>query len=134
MGIHKGADVKDWNVGTFIKDPITKFYEENKNMKENKINKIEKEKGLNKNKKEKDKIKEKEKNKIDNEDKKEKNNDNEIENKIDYCILPEDYPNYDLIFKVIVLGNSGKIFYIYFIYIYIYRCWKNRFDNESHKK
>ena len=113
MGIHKGADVKNWNV-TFIKAPITKFYEENKNIKENKINKIEK--GLNKNKKEKDKIKEKEK-KIDNEDKKEKNNDNEIQNKIDYCILPENYLNYDLCFKVIVIGNYGKTFYMYFIYI-----------------
>ena len=36
MGIHKGADIKNWNVGTFIKDPIIKFYEEIK-KKENKI-------------------------------------------------------------------------------------------------
>ena len=26
----------------------------------------------------------------------------------DYEILREDYPNYDLSFKVIVIGNSGK--------------------------
>ena len=119
MGIHKGADIKNWNVGTFIKDPITKFYEENNKKKENKINEIEKdkEKEQNNNKKENNEMNGKEKNKIDNEDKKEKNNDNEIQNKIDYCILPEDYPNYDLSFKVILLGDSGKIFYIYFIYI-----------------
>ena len=26
----------------------------------------------------------------------------------DYELLKEDYPNYDLSFKVIVIGNSGK--------------------------
>ena len=26
----------------------------------------------------------------------------------DYKLLREDYPNYDLSFKVIVIGNSGK--------------------------
>jgi len=26
----------------------------------------------------------------------------------DYELLREDYPNYDLSFKVIVIGNSGK--------------------------
>ncbi len=26
----------------------------------------------------------------------------------DYEILREDYPNYDLSFKIIVIGNSGK--------------------------
>ena len=115
MGIHKGAKIKNWNVGTFIKDPIIKFYEEIK-KKENKINKEEKEKELNNSKKESNNTNEKENNKIDNDDKKEINNDHKIENKIDYCILPEDYPNYDLSFKVIVIGNKGKIFYIYFIY------------------
>ena len=30
----------------------------------------------------------------------------------DYEILREDYPNYDLSFKVIVIGNSGNYFYI----------------------
>ena len=28
----------------------------------------------------------------------------------DYELLREDYPNYDLSFKVIVIGNSGKKF------------------------
>jgi len=28
-------------------------------------------------------------------------------------ILREDYPNYDLSFKIIVIGNSGKQKYIY---------------------
>ena len=28
----------------------------------------------------------------------------------DYEILREDYPNYDLSFKVIVIGNSGKYY------------------------
>jgi hypothetical protein len=28
--------------------------------------------------------------------------------KINYEILREDYPNYDLSFKVIVIGNSGN--------------------------
>ena len=62
---------------------------------------------------------EKGKNKIDNEDKKEKNDDNKIQNKTDYNIeyLSEDYPKYDLCFKVMMLGNSGKIYYFYFIYI-----------------
>ena len=31
MGIHKGRkEEKDWNVGTFIKTPIEKFFETNK--------------------------------------------------------------------------------------------------------
>ena len=30
----------------------------------------------------------------------------------DYELLREDYPNYDLSFKVIVIGNSGNYFYI----------------------
>ena len=122
MGIHKGADIKNWNVGTFIKDPITKFYEENNKKKENKKNEFEKDKEPiekfyeeNNNKKENVEMDEKEKNKIYNEEKKE-NYDNEIQNKIDYCILTKDCPYYDLSFKVILLGDSGKIF-IYFIYI-----------------
>ena len=36
------------------------------------------------------------------------------ENEEKYEILREDYPNYDLSFKIIVIGNSGKI------YIYIF--------------
>ena len=33
-----------------------------------------------------------------------------------YEILREDYPNYDLSFKIIVIGNSGKNNYIYIAY------------------
>jgi hypothetical protein len=29
----------------------------------------------------------------------------------DYEILREDYPNYDLSFKVIVIGNSGNYYF-----------------------
>ena len=36
MGIHKGADIKNWNLGTLIKEPIENFYEENKNDKREK--------------------------------------------------------------------------------------------------
>ena len=32
----------------------------------------------------------------------------EQSNKKDYELLREDHPNYDLSFKVIVIGNSGK--------------------------
>jgi len=35
------------------------------------------------------------------------------EPKLDYEILSEEYPQYDLSFKIIVIGNSGKK--IYFI-------------------
>ena len=37
----------------------------------------------------------------------EKNNENNLNNNL-YEILPEDYPNYDLSFKIIVIGNPGK--------------------------
>ena len=38
----------------------------------------------------------------------------EEQNTEDYEILKEDYPNYDLSFKVIVIGDSGKkILFIY---------------------
>ena len=33
--------------------------------------------------------------------------------KKDYEILREDYPNYDLSFKVIVIGNSGNFNFIF---------------------
>ena len=33
---------------------------------------------------------------------------NKKEKKIEYELLREDYPNYDLSFKIIVIGNSGK--------------------------
>ncbi len=35
-------------------------------------------------------------------------NSDENKNK-DYELLGEDYPNYDFSFKIIVIGNSGKI-------------------------
>ena len=41
----------------------------------------------------------------------------------DYKILPEDYPKYDLSFKIIVIGNSCKYKYMKFIII-INRCGK----------
>ena len=50
----------------------------------------------------------------------EKENKNE---KPDYEILPDDYPKYDLSFKIIVIGNSCKYKYIKFIII-INRCGK----------
>ena len=48
----------------------------------------------------------------------------------DYEILREDYPNYDLSFKVIVIGNSGNYYY----YINnIYRCGEIVLINASNK-
>ena len=38
------------------------------------------------------------------------------QNEKGYEILREDYPNYDLSFKIIVIGNSGKNKYIYIAY------------------
>ena len=32
--------------------------------------------------------------------------------KLEYEILPEDHANYDLSFKLIVIGNSGNLLYI----------------------
>ena len=125
VGIHKGADIKNWNLGTLIKEPIENFYEENKNDKKE-INEKEKNKEPieklykeNNNKKQNVEMNEKGKNIIDNEDKKEKNDDNKIQNKTDNNIeyLSENYPKCDLSFKVIMIGDSGKIYYFYFIYI-----------------
>jgi len=42
----------------------------------------------------------------------------------DYEILPEDYPNYDLSFKLIVIGNSGKKIIITNHFITLYRSRK----------
>ena len=90
LAIHKGADKENnWNLGTFIKKPIENFYEEY-------INKI-----INKN----SEIKEEKNNEI-NHNEQLKNDDFKIE------YLPENYPNDDLSFKIVVLGSSGKIFYI----------------------
>ena len=56
----------------------------------------------------------------------------------EYEILREDYPNYDLSFKVIVIGNSG-IFKLYLNYLYlqvlenlVYQCrqQKKKFENN----
>ena len=33
---------------------------------------------------------------------------NENEKEIDYELLKEDYPHYDLLFKVIIIGNSSN--------------------------
>ena len=53
-------------------------------------------------------------------------------------VLPEDYANYDLSFKIIVIGNSGKnkIFLIYNIFIIIkyYRSREILFIYASNKK
>ena len=32
--------------------------------------------------------------------------------KKEYQVLPENYPNYDLSFKIILIGNSGNISFI----------------------
>ena len=49
-----------------------------------------------------------------------------------YEILREDYPNYDLSFKIIVIGNSGKK--IKYILIINNRCWKIMLVNYGYKK
>ena len=49
-----------------------------------------------------------------------------------YEILREDFPNYDLSFKIIVIGNSGKIDLFLFI-IKLNRSWKIMLINTSHK-
>ena len=95
IGIHKGASGKNWNLGTFIKVPIEKFYEEKRTK-----NKIEKdEKNLIKN----DNI---------------INFDNEINKQYkgdEYYIeyLSEKVSHCDLAFKVILVGDSGKKIHIY---------------------
>ena len=121
MGIHKGADNnKNWNLGTFIKEPIEKFYEENKKEKKdnNEIKEEEKDQEIisklyeqnnKKDKKENNDINDDQKYKIILEDKVEKNCDNEN----DYSIeLPKDCDEFVLSFKIIILGDSGKIKYI----------------------
>ena len=49
-----------------------------------------------------------------------------------YEILREDYPNYDLSFKIIVIGNSGKK--NKYILIINNRCWKIMLINYGYKK
>ena len=43
----------------------------------------------------------------------EENMNNEQNTNKEYEILGEDYPNFDLTFKVIIIGNSGKNYYIF---------------------
>ena len=52
------------------------------------------------------------------------------QNDKEYEILREDYPNYDLSFKIIVIGNSGKKT---LIYLKLNRSWKIMFINSSNK-
>ncbi len=44
----------------------------------------------------------------------------DVEEKKDYEVLPEDYASYDLSFKLIVIGDSGNNKLINNIYIIIY--------------
>ena len=48
----------------------------------------------------------------------------------DYELLPETYPKYDLSFKIIVIGNSGKKYYLK---IYNYRSWEILLIDSSNK-
>ena len=66
------------------------------------------------------------------ENEKENENENEKTNDKGYEILREDFPNYDLSFKIIVIGNSGKIKIILFI-TKLNRSWKIMLINSSHK-
>ena len=52
------------------------------------------------------------------------------EPKLDYEILSEEYPQYDLSFKIIVIGNSGKK---YILLIKYYRRWEIMFINTSNE-
>ena len=58
------------------------------------------------------------------------NNQENDQNDQGYEILREDYPNYDLSFKIIVIGNSGKKNYKYIDYYN--RCWKIMFINYGY--
>ena len=59
-------------------------------------------------------------------------NENEKPSDKGYEILREDFPNYDLSFKIIVIGNSGKNDIFLFI-IKLNRSWKIMLINTSHK-
>ena len=97
IGVHKGAsDSKNWSLGTFIKGPINKFYQEE--MNNNKTNLLEDKKEIIKN--------------YDNENTGINKNPQKYKN-ITYKILTEDYPNCDLRFKLIIIGDySKKIIFI----------------------
>ena len=43
----------------------------------------------------------------------ENNQENENQDKLDYEILFEDFSYFDLSFKLIVIGNSGKNYFLY---------------------
>ena len=43
----------------------------------------------------------------------ENNTQSEEKTKKDYEILRADFPNFDINFKIIVIGNSGKFYFIY---------------------
>ena len=58
-------------------------------------------------------------------------NESQKEEEKGFEILKEDYPNYDLSFKIIVIGNSGKK--KIFLLIEKYRSWKIMFINSSNK-
>ena len=60
------------------------------------------------------------------------NNQENDQNDKGYEILREDYPNYDLSFKIIVIGNSGKK--NKYILIINNRCWKIMLINYGYKK
>lgn len=94
IGVHKGAakNDKNWNLGTFIKEPINKFYQ--KEMNNNKTNLLEDNKEINKN--------------YDNKNNVINKNLQKYKNIKTYEILGENSENYDLLFKLIVLGDSGK--------------------------
>ncbi len=62
----------------------------------------------------------------------ENENENEKPSDKGYEILREDFPNYDLSFKIIVIGNSGKNDIFLFI-IKLNRSWKIMLINTSHK-
>ena len=61
-------------------------------------------------------IKKEDKTQTDNKIIEENNNKNKDENDCNIEILPENYPKCHLSFKIIVIGNSGKIFFI-FLYL-----------------
>ncbi len=65
----------------------------------------------------------------------------DVEEKKDYEVLPEDYASYDLSFKLIVIGDSGNnklinniyIKYIFFIYSFFKLSRESKFTSEPFK-
>ena len=58
---------------------------------------------------------------------------NTEDQKKDYEILKDDYPEYDLSFKVIVIGDSGKKKLIKYNKLINNRRWKIMFISSSNK-